>query len=557
MMKKNLPLATLCIFALLFLATKANLFAQETARRITYEAVYTSVAPVIDGFEDPIWQTANEGLMDQIVEGDATSANGTFRILWDEEFLYFLIQVNDPIRSAWDFESENVNPWMYDNVEIFIGPANHPETEYLTGDHQYRFTPGIPGLYNPWADPREIDEDVEFAENDEDTHYIFEIAWPWEHIVRDSLELLSEIVNGKIMEFEIQFADNNTPGEPIRDNVVAWNNDTDDGNSWNNTDLWGFLKLVGGPDNEGPSRRITYEAVYTATAPIIDGFEDPIWETANEGLMDQIVEGEETTANGNFRILWDEEFLYFYIQVNDPIRSAWDFESEEVNPWMYDNVEIFIGPANHSQAEYGTGDHQYRFTPGIPGLYNPWTDPREIDEDVEFAENDEDTHYIFEIAWPWEHIVRDSLELLNQIVNGKIMEFEIQFADNNTPGQPIRDNVVAWNNDSDDGNSWNNTLLWGFLKLTGGPTNVENIVQQNQIRVFPNPARNMVTIQSSSPITEVYLTNMIGQTVLNKKFNTNDLQSTIDLSAINTAGIYFINILTETGLQSQKIVISR
>jgi hypothetical protein len=54
---------------------------------------------------------ANEGLMNQIVEGNATTANGTFKVLWDTENLYMLIQVNDPIRSAWDLESTTVNPW--------------------------------------------------------------------------------------------------------------------------------------------------------------------------------------------------------------------------------------------------------------------------------------------------------------------------------------------------------------------------------------------------------------------------------------------------------------
>jgi hypothetical protein len=549
LLKISMTLSVLIIF-------QAFAFSEEVARRITYEAKYTTVKPVIDGFADPVWDAANEGKMDQIVEGSATTADGTFKVLWDEENLYLFIQVNDPIRSPWDFDSENVNPWMYDNVEVFLGPANHPEKEYKTGDHQYRFTPGIPNLYNPWADPREVFDDLEVAEQDNTSNYVFEVAWPWEHIMRDTLELISNVVNGMIMEFEMQFADNNTIGEPVRDNVVAWNNDTKDGNSWNNTDLWGFLKLVGGP-GEGPSRRITYEAVYTPTPPVIDGFADPVWDTANEGKMDQIVEGGPTTADGTFKVLWDEDNLYFYIQVNDPIRSPWEFDSENVNPWMYDNVEVFLGPANHPVGEYKTGDHQYRFTPGIPGLYNPWADPRTIDETVEFAEQDNTSNYVFEIAWPWTHILRDTLDLLPKITTNHIMEFEIQFADNNTIGEPVRDNVIAWNNDSDDGNSWNNTLLWGFMKLTGDPVNVTDIRQNAELKVYPSPARDYIKIESQHSFSQIFVTNLLGQNILQKTFSSSEFNYTLELSQIEKGGVYFLNVITEKGRESRKFIITK
>ncbi len=557
MNKQNLLLKISLTLAVL-ICCQAFVFSQEVARRITYEAKFTDVKPVIDGFADPVWETANVGKMDQIAEGGATTANGIFSVLWDEENLYLLIQVNDPIRSAWDFESESVNPWMWDNVEVFFGPANHAQTEYKTGDAQYRFTPGINGLYNPWVDPREIDETVEFAEQENTSNYVFEIAWPWSHIVRDTLDLLSEMINGKILEFEIQFADNNTIGEPVRDNVVAWNNNTNDGNSWNNTDLWGYMKLVGGSEPEpGPSRRITYEAKYTSVKPVVDGFVDPIWDDATEGKMDQIVEGGSSTANGTFKVLWDEDNLYIFCQVNDPIRSAWDFESSEVNPWMYDNVEVFLGPANHSGGEYKTGDHQYRFTPGIPGLYNPWPNPREIDETVEFAEQDNISNYVFEIAWPWTHILRDTLDLLPKMTTGKIMEFEIQFADNNTLGQAVRDNVIAWNNDSNDGNTWNNTLLWGFMKLIGGPTSVLNIGQSYEVNVYPNPAIDQLNIDSNSLFTDIYISNVLGQTTMQRSFGNGEFSTSLDISGIEKGGVYFISIVTETGSVTKRFIVTR
>jgi hypothetical protein len=550
MKRRNLLIIALMTLSSVF---QGHLNAQETSRRITYEAKFTSLKPVVDGFTDPVWDEANEGLMNQITEGNATTANGTFKVLWDTENLYMLIQVNDPIRSAWDFESASVNPWMYDNVEVFLGPGNYAVTEYKKGDAQYRFTPGISGLYNPWVDPRTIDETVVFAEQENTSNYVFEIAWPWSHIVRDSLDLLDEIIIGKIMEFEMQFADNNTLGEPVRANVVAWNNNTTNGNSWNNTDLWGYMKLVGATDE---SRRITYEANYTSNAPVVDGFADPVWETATTSLMDQVVEGNATTAKGNFKVLWDEDNLYFFIQVNDAIRSAWDFESASVNPWMWDNIELFLGPTNHPATSYVKGDAQYRFTPGIPGLYNPWVDPRTIDETVVFAEQENTSNYVFEIAWPWTHIVRDTVDLLPLMTAGKTLEFEIQFADNNTIGEPVRDNVLAWNNSSKNGNSWNNTDLWGFLKLAGTPvTSADKITSAASIKVYPNPAKDYIRIESSSLFNEIFISNMLGQTVMHKNLGSGELNTSINISNLDMDGIYFLNIITRDGRESKRFIV--
>jgi hypothetical protein len=81
----------------------------------------------------------------------------------------------------------------------------------------------------------------------------------------------------------------------------------------------------------------------------------------------------------------------------------------------------------------------------------------------------------------------------------------------------VRDNVVAWNNSSTNGNSWNNTDLWGFLKLTGSPaTSVERITSTASIKVYPNPAKEYIQVESSSLFNEIIISNMLGQTVMQK-----------------------------------------
>jgi hypothetical protein len=52
MNKRNLLIIALMTFTSVF---QGQLMPQETSRRITYEAKFTSLQPVIDGFADPVW----------------------------------------------------------------------------------------------------------------------------------------------------------------------------------------------------------------------------------------------------------------------------------------------------------------------------------------------------------------------------------------------------------------------------------------------------------------------------------------------------------------------
>jgi hypothetical protein len=70
----------------------------------------------------------------------------------------------------------------------------------------------------------------------------------------------------------------------------------------------------------------------------------------------------------------------------------------------------------------------------------------------------------------------------------------------------------------------------------------------NKIELYPNPAQNSLTISSSSGITEVIISNLLGQTVFSRHYN--DEQVQVDLSQL-PSGVYTAKI---NGTQIKKFV---
>ena len=70
--------------------------------------------------------------------------------------------------------------------------------------------------------------------------------------------------------------------------------------------------------------------------------------------------------------------------------------------------------------------------------------------------------------------------------------------------------------------------------------------------VYPNPAKDIVTIQSSFKVREIEVYNALGQVVLRKQGNQNI--ETIDVSSLQS-GTYIVRIKTQRGFANKKILI--
>ena len=83
------------------------------------------------------------------------------------------------------------------------------------------------------------------------------------------------------------------------------------------------------------------------------------------------------------------------------------------------------------------------------------------------------------------------------------------------------------------------------------PTGVEE--NEAQVKVYPNPTNNHVTIEAEN-MTEVSVYNTMGQCVLQKEIAGN--QATIDLQYVCT-GLYLLRVKTESGIVSKRIAVER
>ena len=75
----------------------------------------------------------------------------------------------------------------------------------------------------------------------------------------------------------------------------------------------------------------------------------------------------------------------------------------------------------------------------------------------------------------------------------------------------------------------------------------------SNIHIYPNPTLGKLNITSADNINTINLLNIIGETV----FFTEDLTTkSIDISSLEI-GIYFLNISTDKGTQTEKIILTR
>lgn len=88
--------------------------------------------PLVDGVIDDVWTRAVVIPAEVATQGDA-AATGTFRVLWDKDYLYVLAEVKDRI-----LDDTSPNVYEQDSVEVFVDQNNHKTEGYEADDGQYR-----------------------------------------------------------------------------------------------------------------------------------------------------------------------------------------------------------------------------------------------------------------------------------------------------------------------------------------------------------------------------------------------------------------------------------
>ena len=116
---------------------------------------------------------------------------------------------------------------------------------------------------------------------------------------------------------------------------------------------------------EATARQLRLEIPATisaaATAPIIDGKVDDIWNTAKPYKIANVLYEPPKSANdlsADYRAMWDENNLYLLVEVTD------DFLKHDTDPenwYESDSVEVYIDATDSKSSQYGETDYQYGF----------------------------------------------------------------------------------------------------------------------------------------------------------------------------------------------------
>ncbi|MBB2183261.1 endo-1,4-beta-xylanase [Lachnospiraceae bacterium MD1] len=182
--------------------------------------------PKIDGEIDDIWTNAIQ-IQPPHTNNAAVQATATFKLLWDDNALYVLAQVNDP-----NMTQEPRQAHEKDSIEIFLDENNDKTSSYGSDDLQFRVN------Y----------ENVQSAGNgDLSRFYTATKTGDGSYIVEARIEFQSIAVNNKICGMELQV--NDGIGTSRAGTITVF--DTTD-SAWSRTSVFGEVILTGKKDGDVP-----------------------------------------------------------------------------------------------------------------------------------------------------------------------------------------------------------------------------------------------------------------------------------------------------------------
>lgn len=233
------------------------------------EATKTETAIEIDGVIDDAWANANTIDVNNYSMG--SGATGVSRMLWDEDYIYILTEVIDPILS-----NASANAYEQDTVEVFFDENNNKTSSYEEDDIQVRVS------YigdKTVTDGLSTDRFVSAASVTADG-YLVEIAIP---------NTLGNFSVDQIVGFDVQ-VNNDGTGDGTRTNIANWNDLSNMG--YTDPSGFGVLKLVddsavvSGTTTTTTTEDTTTTTTTTTTVTETDTTEDTTDSTATETMTD-------------------------------------------------------------------------------------------------------------------------------------------------------------------------------------------------------------------------------------------------------------------------------
>jgi len=317
-----------------------------------YQIPKTTVAPKIDGVQDPVWKTLDANFQNSYSNGtkvpdDFADLMGWTKLMYDDNNLYVLFYTQDDA-----ITTTATNSWEKDAVEIYVDGDNSKAAafdgkndvqmtykwEYTQAKREWFSVVGATAVWDTTGAKYHMILDTTATSG-----YWFEGKFPLKG-------LKFEPVEGTKVGLEFQ-QDDNDDGK-VRESISKWwlRGTTDD--SWQVPGHWG-TGILKGTANEVAT------ILMTSTAPVIDGKKDAIWANASQITENKFGNGTEYNYDYHdffFRLytMYDANNLYGFFEVWDDILTT-----TATNSWEKDAVEIYIDADNSKAAAFdGKNDIQ-------------------------------------------------------------------------------------------------------------------------------------------------------------------------------------------------------
>lgn len=244
-----------------------------------------------------------------------------------------------------------------------------------------------------------------------------------------------------------------------------------------------------------------YQKYPTTCSMTIDGeAQEEAWNNAPEYQLENYVGDACAPENlsASFKMLWDKNYLYIFLQVHDdkmPVAVAESGLNEN------DGFELFLDGGNKKAGVYSKTDvwYQFQLNPqNIKEMYNNnnW---------LTAASKMTDDGYNVEMRYKWSGIGMYS------IVEDKEFGMELHVNDNDKEGSSGLDHKLTWHPNTYTVSQ--STTLMANVVLSG----IYTALAEKEVRMFhcyPNPVKSVLNIESSADTYKVEIISLSGEKIL-------------------------------------------
>ena len=198
--------------------------------------------------------------------------------------------------------------------------------------------------------------------------------------------------------------------------------------------------------------------------PVIDGVIDDVWSKTPGFPVDKLKDGSDTGVKAEFKMLWDENFLYFLLVVTDS-NIAYD----AIDTYKKDGTQLYFDFTNEFAASYGEiygGEYTFYLRDSedeLPTLSEMNIDVSQDDilSDIVYAHKLTDKGYVIEARFNPRLNYADF-----KLAAGTEFAFDVQVNDQDSESLE-RAAAYGWSDDANQ--AWQTPMVLGSMKLVETP----------------------------------------------------------------------------------------